>query len=142
MLAAVQDALPADAAVMAAAVADWRVEASAQKIKKGENLPALALTENPDILATVCRHEKRPKVVVGFAAETENVVANAAAKRERKGCDLILANDVSDGVFGEAHNTVHLVGADGVEDWPTLDKGEVARRLVARVAEMLVAPSS
>jgi phosphopantothenoylcysteine decarboxylase/phosphopantothenate--cysteine ligase len=142
MLAAVEAALPAEIGIFAAAVADWRVDRPAdQKVKKdGRGLPALALVENPDILATVARHdERRPALVVGFAAETEKVVDHARAKLARKGCDLIVANDVSPegGVMGGERNTVHLVSADGVETWPTLPKDEVARRLVARLARML-----
>lgn len=138
MLAATEAALPADAAVMAAAVADWHVEAAAQKLKKtGGAPPPLALSENPDILRTVATGPRRPQVVVGFAAETEDVVARAREKRARKGCDVILANDVSTGVFGESHNTVHYVTADAVEDWPRLTKREVAERLVARLASLL-----
>jgi phosphopantothenoylcysteine decarboxylase/phosphopantothenate--cysteine ligase len=141
MLNAVNSALPADVAVFAAAVADWRSAATApEKMKKdGAAIPPLALVENPDILATVSHlKEGRPRLVVGFAAETENVVENARAKLARKGCDLIVANDVApaQGVFGGTQNTVHLVGADQVETWPTLDKDEVARRLVARLSEM------
>ncbi|WP_127090823.1 bifunctional phosphopantothenoylcysteine decarboxylase/phosphopantothenate--cysteine ligase CoaBC [Aquabacter cavernae] len=140
MLAAVEENLPVDAAVFAAAVADWRVASEAdQKIKKqaGQSVPALALVENPDILALVSRHSTlRPRLVVGFAAETQNVVPNARAKRARKGCDWIVANDVSPatGVMGGDVNTVHLVSEDGVEDWPSATKTEVARRLVARIA--------
>ena len=142
MLAAVEAALPAEIGIFAAAVADWRVDRPAdQKMKKGgRGLPALALVENPDILATVARHdERRPALVVGFAAETETVVDHARAKLARKGCDLIVANDVSPegGVMGGERNTVHLVSADGVETWPTLPKDEVARRLVAHLARML-----
>ena len=138
MLAATEAALPADAAVMAAAVADWHVEAAPQKLKKtGGAPPALTLSENPDILRTVATGPRRPQVVVGFAAETEDVIARARAKRERKGCDVIVANDVSAGVFGENHNTVHYVTAEGVEDWPRLTKREVAERLVARLAILL-----
>ena len=137
MLEAATAALPADAAVMAAAVADWRVDAAPQKLKKGADAPTLAFTQNPDILATVSQGAQRPPLVVGFAAETENVIENASAKRLRKGCDWIVANDVSAGVFGEAENTVHLITADGVEDWPRLSKADVAERLVARIAETL-----
>jgi phosphopantothenoylcysteine decarboxylase/phosphopantothenate--cysteine ligase len=141
MLAAVMAALPADAAVMAAAVADWRVaNAGAQKMKKQAGaLPVLDLAENPDILATLSRHPARPPLVVGFAAETENVVAHAQAKRARKGCDWIVANDVSPatGIMGGAENAVHLITADGVEDWPRLPKAEVARRLADRIARAL-----
>mgnify|MGYP001067440154 CR=1 FL=1 len=142
MLAAVESALPADAGIFAAAVADWRVaNAGEQKIKKGPGgAPALAFAENPDILATVAqRASGRPRVVVGFAAETEHVVENARAKLARKRCDWIVANDVSQaaGVMGGDSNTVHLVSADGVESWPTLTKEEVARRLVEKVAATL-----
>ncbi|TYO90689.1 bifunctional phosphopantothenoylcysteine decarboxylase/phosphopantothenate--cysteine ligase CoaBC [Oceanicella actignis] len=143
MLDAVMAALPADAAVFAAAVADWRVEAlSGSKIKKdpGGRPPALALTENPDILRTVSRLEAgRPRLVVGFAAETDDVLANALAKRLRKGCDWIVANDVSPGtgVMGGAENAVTLITAEGAEDWPRASKAEVARRLAARIAERL-----
>lgn len=142
MLAAVEAALPADAAVFAAAVADWRTAGEAtQKMKKtGKGVPQLALVENPDILATIAqRTDGRPQLVVGFAAETENVVEHARQKRLRKGCDWIVANDVrpGTGVMGGRHNTVHLVTAEGVEDWPTMDKDEVARRLVARIAAAL-----
>lgn len=141
MLAAVEAALPADIAVFAAAVADWRAAgASDQKLKKDGNEPApLRLTLNPDILRTIAqRGEGRPPLVVGFAAETETVIAHAKAKLARKGCDLIVANDVSPatGIMGGTSNAVHLVTPDGVESWPSLDKEEVARRLVARFAEM------
>lgn len=139
MLEAVEDALPADIAIMAAAVADWHVEAAPQKLKKGSGAPpSLTLSENPDILATIS-HEglRRPPLVIGFAAETENVVAQAKAKRLRKGCDWILANDVSQGVFGEAHNAVHLITEAGVEDWPRLTKEVVAERLMKRIAAAL-----
>jgi phosphopantothenoylcysteine decarboxylase / phosphopantothenate---cysteine ligase len=139
MLAAVEAALPADIAIFAAAVADWRVaEAGAQKIKKGgAGTPKLSLVENPDILATVAqRKAKRPLLVIGFAAETENVVTHAKAKLARKGCDWILANDVSaeSGVMGGDINTIHLVTADGVQDWPPQSKDDVARALIERIA--------
>ncbi len=142
MMAAVEENLPVDAAIFAAAVADWRVaDASEQKIKKGEGgTPTLTLVENPDILASIARHHTlRPRLVVGFAAETEQVVPHAKAKRERKGCDWIVANDVSPatGIMGGDANTVHLVTAEGVEDWPSASKGEVARKLVARIAAAL-----
>lgn len=141
MLAAVEAALPADAAIFAAAVADFRPDAApTQKIKKepGAPPPEIRLTLNPDILATVAVHPTlRPRLVVGFAAETEKVVEHATAKRLRKGCDWIVANDVSGDVMGGAENAVHLVTAAGVEDWPRLPKAEVARRLAARVAEAL-----
>ena len=141
MLEAVEGALPADAAVFAAAVADWRVaEAGQEKIKKGTGAPALSLVENPDILATIARrNSQRPKLVVGFAAETENVIDHAKAKLKRKGCDWIVANDVSPqtGIMGGDRNTVHLVTASGVESWPSQGKDEVARMLIARVASAL-----
>jgi phosphopantothenoylcysteine decarboxylase / phosphopantothenate---cysteine ligase len=142
MLAAVERALPADIAIFAAAVADWRVaQASGQKLKKeAGGVPKLAFTGNPDILATVARLKvKRPPLVIGFAAETERVVEHAKAKLKRKGCDWILANDVSaaSGVMGGDVNRIHLVTSDGVEDWPTQSKDEVARMLIARVAAAL-----
>jgi phosphopantothenoylcysteine decarboxylase/phosphopantothenate--cysteine ligase len=141
MLAACEAALPADAAICAAAVADWRTARAAdQKMKKvpGEVPPPLDLALNPDILATLAAPgPRRPRLVVGFAAETEAVVANALAKRVRKGCDWIVANDVSGDVMGGAENAVHLVTAAGVEDWPRMAKEEVARRLAARIAEAL-----
>jgi phosphopantothenoylcysteine decarboxylase/phosphopantothenate--cysteine ligase len=141
MLAAVEAALPADVAVMAAAVADWRAAAaSEQKIKKGGAPEALALTQNPDILATLGRMRgRRPALLVGFAAETENLMANAAAKLKAKGADWIVANDVSPatGVMGGVENRVHLITRDGVENWPRLAKTEVAARLVARIGEAL-----
>ncbi|MCS6855536.1 MAG: bifunctional phosphopantothenoylcysteine decarboxylase/phosphopantothenate--cysteine ligase CoaBC [Elioraea sp.] len=141
MLDACMAALPADVAVCAAAVADWRPATAAEaKIKKvpGSPPPAIALAENPDILATLAAlRERRPRLVVGFAAETEDVVANAQAKRARKGCDWILANDVSAGVFGAEDNAVTLVTETGAEPWPRMAKEEVARRLAARIAEAL-----
>ena len=145
MLAACEAALPVDVAVMAAAVADWRVEtAGPHKIKKdGAGPPVLRLAENPDILATIAqRGNDRPRLVIGFAAETENVVANARAKRLRKRCDWILANDVSPGTdtFGGDRNTIHLVDVDGIEDWPVMTKREVAARLAERIARHLRAP--
>jgi phosphopantothenoylcysteine decarboxylase/phosphopantothenate--cysteine ligase len=140
---AVMAALPADAAVMAAAVADWRVASrSDQKIKKdGKGQPSLCFAENPDILAEVSQLKKgRPALVVGFAAETENVAANASAKRKRKGCDWIVANDVSPatGIMGGAENAVTLITEGGAEDWPRMGKGDVARKLAARIAETLI----
>ncbi len=138
MLAACTAALPADAAICAAAVADWRVaSAAAGKIKKvpGAPPPALTLAANPDILATLSAPGPgRPHLVVGFAAETENLDANATAKRARKGCDWIVANDVSGDVMGGEANEVHLVTGGGIEAWPRLAKDEVARRLAARIA--------
>jgi phosphopantothenoylcysteine decarboxylase/phosphopantothenate--cysteine ligase len=142
MLAAVERALPVDAAIFAAAVADWRVEhASGSKIKKRQGRPtALALIENPDILATIARRKSgRPHVVIGFAAETEDLIGNAKAKLAAKGCDFIVANDVSPatGIMGGNSNTIHLIGAAGVESWPPLSKDEVAHRLIERLAAAL-----
>jgi len=140
MLAACEAALPADAAVFAAAVADWRpAEAAGQKVKKPADgaAPPLALIPNPDILATLSRHPRRPALVIGFAAETERVVEHARAKLARKGCDWIVANDVSGDVMGGEANAVHLVTEGGVEDWPRMPKVEVAARLADRVAEEL-----
>ena len=142
MLQAVEKALPADCAIFCAAVADWRVANEGdQKFKKeAGGLPPLSLTENPDILATVSRMgDKRPELVVGFAAETEKVIAHAQAKLARKGCDWIVANDVSHegGVMGGDMNTVHLVTKTGVEDWPKMGKDAVAEKLVARIAATL-----
>ncbi|MGD9809963.1 MAG: bifunctional phosphopantothenoylcysteine decarboxylase/phosphopantothenate--cysteine ligase CoaBC [Sphingobium sp.] len=140
MLAAVEDALPADAAIMVAAVADWRVaEQAEQKLKKdGSDSPApLALTENPDILATLAISAKRPRLLVGFAAETENVVPHAQAKLARKACDMIVANDVSGTVMGGTRNAVHLVTPGEVESWDDLPKEIVAKRLVERIASRL-----
>ncbi len=140
MLAACLGAGALDIAVCAAAVADWKAaKPAAGKIKKkaGAPPPALELAPNPDILATLSKAgPKRPTLVVGFAAETENVVANAIEKRGRKGCDWIVANDVSPatGTFGGERNTVHLITAAGAEDWPPLDKGDVAMRLAGRIA--------
>lgn len=142
MLEAVEQALPADIFIGAAAVADWRIEPAPDKIKKsaaGEP-PALVLRENPDILAAVAQRQRgRPTLVVGFAAETRDVIDHAREKLGRKRCDLILANDVSaaSGVFGGDRNEVHLVSGDGVESWPRLDKSEIATRLIARLTEKL-----
>ncbi len=142
MLAACEAALPVDVAVMAAAVADWRVETAAlHKLKKdGAGPPVLRLAENPDILSRIAQHRNdRPALVIGFAAETEEVVENARRKLQRKGCDWILANDVSagTGTFGGDHNTIHLVEAQGIEDWPVMTKSEVAARLAERIAARL-----
>ena len=139
MLAACQAALPAEIAVCAAAVSDWRIAtAASEKLKKeGGGPPALELTENPDILRTLSQAEnRRPGLVVGFAAETEKVVEHAVEKRQRKGCDWILANDVSPetGTFGGDSNVIHFVHEDGVEDWPRMTKQEVAERLAQRIA--------
>ncbi len=148
MLAAVEHLLPADAAVMVAAVADWRTASAAdEKIKKepGKGAPTLAMTENPDILKTVGHHEKRPKLVIGFAAETQNLIDNATAKLTRKGADMIVANDVStatgiggaQGVMGGSRNRVRIVSHAGVEEWPEMDKDEVAARLAGLVSKLL-----
>jgi phosphopantothenoylcysteine decarboxylase/phosphopantothenate--cysteine ligase len=142
MLAACEAALPVDIAVMAAAVADWRIEgATRHKLKKdGAGPPALRLAENPDILSRIAqRANDRPLLVIGFAAETEEVVQNARLKLGRKRCDWILANDVSPGTgtFGGDRNRIHLVDAEGVEDWPVMTKGEVASRLADRIATSL-----
>jgi len=142
MLTAVEAALPADVGVFAAAVADWRTaDAGTQKLKKdGSGPPRLALVENPDILATVSKlKSKRPKLVIGFAAETEKVIEHAKAKLKRKGCDWIVANDVSaeGGAMGGDDNAVHLISADGVESWPSQSKDDVAKTLVARIAAAL-----
>lgn len=142
MLAAVENALPADAAIFAAAVADWHVETSEGKIKKDGSgkPPELSLSENPDILAKVSRmKEGRPSLVIGFAAETDDVISNATAKRERKGCDWIIANDVSPatGIMGGAENAVTVIDASGAEEWPRATKDEVARRLARRIADAL-----
>jgi phosphopantothenoylcysteine decarboxylase/phosphopantothenate--cysteine ligase len=145
MLSAVNAALPADIFVATAAVADWRMaEAGAAKIKKNGNGGArtLNLVENPDILATIAhRNDARPKLVVGFAAETDDVLAHARKKLGTKGCDMIVANDVSPstGIMGGDTNTIHIVTRSGVDSWPTLDKDEVARRLIARLARELTA---
>jgi phosphopantothenoylcysteine decarboxylase/phosphopantothenate--cysteine ligase len=141
MLAAVRTALPADCAIFAAAVADWRVaNARGEKIKKDgrKKTPQLELVENPDILKTVSSLDAalRPSLVIGFAAETETVLEHAQKKRERKGCDWIVANDVSPetGIMGGDRNTVHIVSAEGIESWPEMNKAEVALRLVTRAA--------
>ena len=142
MLEAVEDALPCDAAVFAAAVADWRVtQAAGQKMKKqGRGLPALQFTENPDILTAVAQRKAgRPALVVGFAAETEDVIAHATAKRARKGCDWIVANDVSSatGIMGGSENAVTLISEAGAESWPRMSKEAVAGKLARRIARAL-----
>jgi phosphopantothenoylcysteine decarboxylase / phosphopantothenate---cysteine ligase len=144
MMAAVEKALPADVAVFAAAVADWRPQRVSQsKIKKQQGrAPTLELVENPDILSAIARRKAgRPRLVIGFAAETDDVVANAKAKLKKKGCDWILANDVSPetGIMGGDANTVHLVTADGVESWPPQSKDDVAQALVERIATEVTA---
>jgi phosphopantothenoylcysteine decarboxylase/phosphopantothenate--cysteine ligase len=143
MLDACQSALPADIAVFAAAVADWRVEQAAPgKIKKqaGAEPPALRLVANPDILATIAAAgPRRPRLVIGFAAETDDLMHNAQAKLARKNADWIVANDVSPatGIMGGADNAVHIVTSGGIETWPKLPKPEVARRLAERIAGAL-----
>jgi phosphopantothenoylcysteine decarboxylase/phosphopantothenate--cysteine ligase len=141
MLSATQSSLPVDVAVCAAAVADWRVDAVAnEKVKKsGGRMPALSFVENPDILATLSHGKKRPRLVVGFAAETEKLIEHAREKLARKGCDWIVANDVSpkSGTFGGRNNQVHIVTATGVESWPVLSKEAVADGLVRRIASAL-----
>lgn len=141
MAAAVEAALPADIAVMVAAVADWRVaDAGAQKIKKDGSgaVPPLALVENPDILASLCASPRRPRLVVGFAAETQDVIAHATAKLARKGADWIVGNDVSGDVMGGLRNSVHIVSADGVDSLPDLPKEAVAAALVERISRVFV----
>ena len=138
MANAVAQALPADAAVMVAAVADWRAAESAdQKIKKGDAGTTLQLAENPDILATLARSPRRPRLLIGFAAETERVVEHATEKRTRKGADWIVANDVSGDVMGGDANAIHIVTASGVESWERLAKDAVAQKLAARIADAL-----
>ena len=139
MLAACEAALPADVAVCVAAVADWRPETfGAAKVKKGEASPTLTLVENPDILATLSHAAARPKLVIGFAAETHDVETYAKGKLDRKGCDWIVANDVSQpGVMGGEENTVAIITRGGIERWDRAGKAEVSRRLAARIAEAL-----
>ena len=139
MAAAVDATLPADIAILVAAVADWRTaDAAEQKIKKtGGALPVLQLAENPDILAGLARDARRPALLVGFAAETENVIEHAQAKLARKGCDWIVANDVSGDVMGGSENAVHIVTADGVESWSNLPKDQVARKLMEKIADVI-----
>lgn len=137
MLAAVTSALPADAAILVAAVADWKVEASPTKLKKSAGPPELRFAPNPDILATLSSHPDRPRLLVGFAAETGDLLANAAAKRTAKGADWIVANDVSGDVMGGASNHLHLVTADGVEDLGGSPKEALARALLARITQDL-----
>lgn len=138
MAAAVESALPADVAVMVAAVADWRADMPAgQKIKKDGSgaAPTLALAENPDILAGLAKHDRRPRLLIGFAAETEKVIDHAVAKRARKDADWIVANDVSGNVMGGDSNSIHIVTRDGVESWEEMPKADVARRLAKRIAD-------
>lgn len=137
MADAVMASLPADAAILVAAVADWRVEPSSNKLKKGEGPPKLKFVPTRDILAELGASDQRPRLLVGFAAETENVVEHAIAKQIAKRADWIVANDVSGDVMGGHRNRVHLITADRVEDWPETSKEEVARQLIARVAQAL-----
>jgi phosphopantothenoylcysteine decarboxylase/phosphopantothenate--cysteine ligase len=138
MAEAVFAALPADAAILVAAVADWRVEPSSTKLKKGAGPPQLNFVPTRDILAELARSARRPRLLIGFAAETDDVVEQAVAKRQTKKADWIVANNVSGEVMGGERNRVHLITADGVEDWPEASKKEVARRLIKRVADALV----
>ena len=137
MQAEVEKALPTDVAILVAAVADWRAaNVIEQKIKKdGKGIPPLALTENPDILATLAKHKNRPKLLIGFAAETEKIVEHATAKLAKKGCDWIIANDVSGDVMGGSDNAFHIVTKDGVESWPESPKTVIARKLMEKVAD-------
>ena len=137
MANAVFAALPADAAILVAAVADWRVEPSSTKLKKGSGPPQLKFVPTRDILAELAASDQRPRLLIGFAAETGNVVEEGVAKRERKNADWIVANDVSGGVMGGHRNRVHLVTAHGVEAWPEASKDEVSRQLIARISEAL-----
>ena len=139
MQAEVEKALPVDAAIMVAAVADWRAaQAPEQKIKKdGDAIPALVLTENPDILASLATHKHRPKLLIGFAAETEKIVDHAQTKLTKKGCDWIVANDVSGDVMGGENNAFHIVTKDGVDSWPESPKDVIARKLMEKVADAL-----
>jgi phosphopantothenoylcysteine decarboxylase/phosphopantothenate--cysteine ligase len=137
MADAVMATLPADAAILVAAVADWRVEPSSAKLKKEAGPPQLEFVRTRDILAEMAASERRPQLLVGFAAETDNVVERATAKRAAKGADWIVANDVSGDVMGGERNRVHLITPAGVEDWPEESKEEVARRLIERIAQAL-----
>ncbi len=137
MADAVEAALPADTAILVAAVADWKVEASPAKLKKSAGPPQLRFAPNPDILATLAEHPDRPRLLIGFAAETHDVVDNAKAKLASKKADWIVANDVSGDVMGGSHNRIHLVTGNGVEDWPEAAKDDVARHLIARIAQEL-----
>ncbi len=142
MLAACESALPADVGIFTAAVADWRPETvmnSKMKKREGGSVPGIALAQNPDILATIAQGVRRPRLVIGFAAETDDVLANAKTKLASKGADWIVANDVSPhtGIMGGNKNTVHVVSASGVEDWPEMSKTDVGTRLVARIAQTL-----
>ncbi|MBK9433007.1 MAG: bifunctional phosphopantothenoylcysteine decarboxylase/phosphopantothenate--cysteine ligase CoaBC [Sphingomonadales bacterium] len=139
MLTEVEKALPVDVAIMVAAVADWHVaDVPEQKIKKdGNAIPPLALSENPDILATLAKHKQRPGLLIGFAAETEKIVEHAQAKLAKKGCDWIVANDVSGDVMGGANNAFHIITKNGVESWPDSPKDVIARKLMEKVADVV-----
>ena len=137
MADAVFASLPADAAILVAAVADWRVAPSPTKLKKSDGPPQLQFVATRDILAELAKSEQRPRLLIGFAAETERVVERALAKRQAKHADWIVANDVSGDVMGGPRNRVHLITADGVEDWPEASKIEIARRLVERIDRQL-----
>ena len=144
MDAAVKRVLPVDCAIMVAAVADWRTrDVAPEKLKKrGSAPPVLVMEENPDILTGVAAHKLRPKLLIGFAAETQRVLEHATEKRKRKGADWIVANDVSGDVMGGNINAVHIVTAQGVESLPEMPKDDVARALVERIADALVPPVS
>jgi phosphopantothenoylcysteine decarboxylase/phosphopantothenate--cysteine ligase len=135
MADAVEEALPADVAILVAAVADWKVEAAATKLKKSAGPPQLTFSPNPDILAMLGEHPDRPRLLIGFAAETNDVVANAKSKLQSKRADWIVANDVSGDVMGGTHNRIHLVSSEGVEDWPEAAKEDIARHLISRIAQ-------
>ncbi len=137
MQRAVEAALPADVAILVAAVADWRVDPAPAKLKKSAGPPQLRFLPNPDILAELAASDRRPRLLIGFAAETEDIVAQAAAKRVSKGADWIVANDVSGDVMGSTRNRVHLITECGVEDWPQESKDVIARRLIERIASAL-----
>lgn len=137
MQAAVQSALPCDCAILVAAVADWRVVPFPTKLKKSNGPPRLEFVANPDILAELAQSARRPRLLIGFAAETNDVVSLATAKRAAKGCDWMVANDVSGDVMGGDLNRVHFITATGVEDWPEASKAEVARRLVENIARQV-----
>jgi phosphopantothenoylcysteine decarboxylase / phosphopantothenate---cysteine ligase len=137
MAEAVEAALPCDVAVLVAAVADWKVKASPAKLKNADGPPRLQFAPNPDILATLAKHPLRPALLVGFAAETDDLAANAAAKREAKGADWIVANDVSGDVMGGTRNRVRLVTEAGAEEWEDATKEAVAAELISRIAQAL-----
>jgi phosphopantothenoylcysteine decarboxylase/phosphopantothenate--cysteine ligase len=138
MEAAVDTALPAQCAVMVAAVADWRVDQSHEKLKKEAGPPALTWQKNPDILATLASSPRRPKLLIGFAAETSAAIEQASAKRLRKGCDWIIANDVAIDKMGGDQNRVHVITAEGAESWDRMDKHTIARKLAEKIAHVLI----